>query len=104
MNYIGMPVEMWILFGKSFECNLITDFGLDRDAAKKAAAKAKTRYKEIIAGLLEFEKADRFKMNIVNCALLSAFVQNMPKRPDAPELTIDRALAVYLQKAVCESG
>lgn len=51
------------------------------------AAKAKPRYKEIIAGLPEFEKSDRFKMNIVNCALLCAFVLGMPKRPDVKRLT-----------------
>lgn len=82
MKYIGMPMWMWVLFGKSFERNLITEFGLDRDTAKMTAARAKLRYKDIIGGLPEFEKADRFKMNIVNCALLSAFVLNMPKRPD----------------------
>lgn len=79
---------MWVLFGKSFERNLITGFGLDRDKAKMTAAKAKPRYKEIIAGLPEFEKADRFKMNIVNCALLSAFVLSMPERPDVKRLTV----------------
>lgn len=88
MKYIGMPMGMWVLFGKSFERNLITGFGLDRDKAKMTAAKAKPRYKEIIAGLPEFEKADRFKMNIVNCALLSAFVLSMPERPDVKRLTV----------------
>ena len=69
MKYIGMPMGMWALFGKSFERNLVTEFGLDRDTAKTVAVKAKLRYKGIIAGLPEFEKEDRFKMNIVNCAL-----------------------------------
>ena len=41
----------------------------------------------IIAGLPEFEKEDRFKMNIVNCALLAAFVLNMPERHDVKRLT-----------------
>lgn len=87
MKYVGMPMGMWALFGKSFEGHLTTEFGLDRNTAKLTAAKAKLRYKEIIAGLPEFEKADRFKMNIVNCALLSAFVLNMPQRPDVKRLT-----------------
>lgn len=78
---------MWALFGKSFERNLITELGFDRDTAKMTAAKAKPRYKEIIAGLPEFEKADRFKINIVNCALLSSFVLNMSERPDVERLT-----------------
>lgn len=85
MKYTGMPVGMWILFSKSFEQNLVTVFGLDRYLA--GTVKAKPKYKEIIAGLSEFEKADRFKMNIVNCALLAAFVLNMPERPDVERLT-----------------
>ncbi|MCD8375554.1 MAG: L-2-amino-thiazoline-4-carboxylic acid hydrolase [Oscillospiraceae bacterium] len=87
MKYFGMPLGMWVLFGKSFERNLCTDFGLDESAAKTVREKAKSRYKEIISGLPEFEKADRFKMNIVNCALLCAFVLNMPKRPEVGRLT-----------------
>ena len=62
MKYIGMPMGMWLLFRKSFEDNLITEFGLDRDAAKTVAVKAKLRYKEIIAGLPEFEKEVRFSV------------------------------------------
>lgn len=87
MKYTGMSMGMWVLFGKSFERNLITEFGLHRNTAKTVAAKAKLRYKEIIAGMPEFEKGDRFKMNIVNCALLAAFVLNMPERPDVKQLT-----------------
>lgn len=87
MKYTGMPMGMWTLFSKSFEQNLVTVFGLDRYSAGTVKAKAKPKYKEIIAGLSEFEKADRFKMNIVNCALLAAFVLNMPERPDVERLT-----------------
>lgn len=49
--------------------------------------KAKPKYREIIADLPEFEKADRFKMNIVNCAMLGAFILSMPERPDVERLT-----------------
>ncbi|MCD8094565.1 MAG: L-2-amino-thiazoline-4-carboxylic acid hydrolase [Ruminococcus sp.] len=87
MIYIGMPMGMWVLFRKSFERNLVTDFGLDESTAKTVRKKTKSRYKEIISGLPEFEKADRFKMNIVNCAMLCAFVLNMPERPDVGRLT-----------------
>ncbi|MCC8130869.1 MAG: L-2-amino-thiazoline-4-carboxylic acid hydrolase [Oscillospiraceae bacterium] len=86
MKYFGMPMGMWALFGKSFEHNL-TMFGIDEDTAKMIRKKAKRRYKEIIAKVPEFERADRFKMNIVNCALLCAFVLNMPERPDVGRLT-----------------
>ncbi|MCC8196774.1 MAG: L-2-amino-thiazoline-4-carboxylic acid hydrolase [Ruminococcus sp.] len=86
MKYFGMSLGMWALFGKSFERNL-TIFGIDENTAKTVRKKAKSRYKEIIAGVPEFERADRFKMNLVNCALLCAFVLNMPERPDVERLT-----------------
>ena len=78
---------MWLLFGGSFRKNLVEVFGMTPDAAEKTASGAKRRYKEIIESLPEFEKADRFKMNIVNCAMLCAFVLNMPTRPDVAHLT-----------------
>lgn len=88
MKYAGMPFGMWALFGTSFERNLITVFELDGDASKVVTSKAKQKYKEIIRKLPEFEKADRFKMNLVNCAMLSAFVLSMPERPDVEKLTV----------------
>ena len=88
MKYAGMPFGMWALFGTSFERNLITVFELDGDASKVVTSKAKQKYKEIIRKLPEFEKGDRFKMNIVSCAMLSAFVLSMPERPDVEKLTV----------------
>ena len=49
--------------------------------------------KEIIAKLPEFEKGDRFQLNIVGCAMLGAFVLSMPHRPDV------ESLADYYEKA-----
>ena len=54
---------------------------------KRNALIFKAVYKAIIAGLPEFEKADRFKMNIVNCAMLGAFVLSMPQRPEVDRMT-----------------
>ena len=54
---------------------------------KAIAAKAKPKYKEIIGRLPEFEKADRFKMNIVNCAMLSSFLLSLPERPTVEKTT-----------------
>ena len=88
MKYAGMPFGMWALFGTSFERNLITVFELDGDASKVVPSKAKQKYKEIIRKLPEFEKGDRFKMNIVSCAMLSAFILSMPERPDVEKLTV----------------
>ena len=62
-------------------------FGYDSDTAKGIAKNAKPKYKAIISDLSEFEKADRFKMNIVNCAMIGAFILSMPERPDVERLT-----------------
>ena len=78
MKYMGMPMGMWVLFAGSFQKQLTAVFGYDADAAKAITKKAKPKYKAIIADLPEFEKADRFKMNIVNCAMIGAFILSMP--------------------------
>ena len=87
MKYAGMPMGMWALFAGSFRRQLTVVFGLDTATAKAVTKKAKPQYQKIIADLPEFEKADRFKMNIVNCAMLCAFVLSMPQRPDVQRLT-----------------
>ena len=87
MKYAGMPMGMWALFAGSFRRQLTAVFGLDTATAKAVTKKAKPKYKAIIADLPEFEKADRFKMNIVNCAMLGAFILSMPQRPDVERLT-----------------
>ena len=61
--------------------------GFGEAEAARITAAAKPKYKEIIQKLPKFEKADRFKMNIVNCAMLSAFLLSMPKRPSVREAT-----------------
>ena len=70
MQYAGMPWGMWALFGGSFRRQLTAVLGYDPETAGEVARKAKPRYRAIIDELPEFEKADRFKMNIVNCAML----------------------------------
>lgn len=78
---------MWMVFHGSFERQLTEKFGLSAQEAKTFTAGAKPKYREIITDLPEFEKEDRFKMNIVNCAMLGAYVLNMPERPDVETLT-----------------
>lgn len=87
MKYIGMPWGMWALFAASFRKQLTETLGYDEAAAKEITRAAKPKYQEIIAGLPEFEAADRFKMNAVNCAMLCAFILSMPQRPQVQPLT-----------------
>ena len=86
MKYFGMPLGMWVLFHASFQDQLTKEFGLSAEEAGTVAARAKIDYKKIIADLPEFEKKDRFQMNAVNCAMLAAFILNMPRRPDVDTL------------------
>ena len=81
-----MPLGMWVLFHASFQDRLTKEFGLSAEEAGTVAARAKIDYKKIIADLPEFEKEDRFQMNAVNCAMLAAFILNMPRRPDVDTL------------------
>ena len=87
MKYTGMPFGMWMLFAGSFQKQLTAVLGYDAATARAITKKAKPQYRQIIRRLPEFEKADRFKMNIVNCAMLGAFILSMPQRPEVDRLT-----------------
>ena len=87
MKYLGMPAGMWALFAASFEKNLTAKLNYSGSEAAQIRKQAHGKYREIIGKLPEFEKNDRFLMNIVNCAMFSAFVLSMPKRPTADQLT-----------------
>ncbi len=87
MNYTGMPAGMWLLFCRSFTRRLEAVFGFDHKTAGAITAKAKPKYKEIIAALPEFETGDRFQMNIVSCAMLAAFYLQMEPKPGVEMMT-----------------
>ena len=97
MKYTGMPWGMWLLFRRSFQKQLTDSLGIDWKAAAEIATEAKGKYKEIIASLPDFEKDDRFKMNIVSCAMLSAFLLSMPERPDVEQATAYYRNAMLIQ-------
>ena len=97
MKYAGMPTAMWALFVKSFQRQLTAVLGYDTDTARGITRKAKSKYREILAKLPEFEKGDRFRMNIVGCAMLCAFILSMPRRPEVGELTDYYAKAMMTQ-------
>lgn len=90
MRYMGMPAGMWLLFSGSFRDHLGTVLKYDGRTACGITAKASSKYREIIASVPEFEKGDRFRMNLVNCAMLAAFLLNVPDRP-----TLEQATAYY---------
>ena len=87
MKYAGMPYGMWALYERSFRDHLVSVLGFSKAEAARITADAKPKYKEIIARLPEFEKEDRFKMNIVNCALFASFLLSMKEKPAVEKLT-----------------
>ena len=87
MRYFGLPSAMWFLFRKSFENSMVNVLGVAGQEAKLTSKNARKKYQEIIELLPEFEKEDRFKTNEVNCAMLSAFLLNMKKRPTVEQAT-----------------
>lgn len=87
MRWTGIPIALWAVFAKSFQTQLTAVLGYDPDTTREITRKSKPKYREIIAKLPEFEKDDRFQMNIVGCAMLCAFILSIPRRPDVDELT-----------------
>ena len=103
MKYTGMAGGMWLLFHRSFREKMVTVLEYSKAAAAETERKALPKYKEIIAGLPEFEKADRFKMNIVNCAMLAAFYLNMEHKQTLEQMTeyYAKAMMISPMRAFC---
>ncbi|MBR1456532.1 MAG: L-2-amino-thiazoline-4-carboxylic acid hydrolase [Oscillospiraceae bacterium] len=106
MTYAGMPMGMWALFHRSFRESLVTVLGFERSAAAETEKRALPQYRQIIARLPAFEKGDRFKMNIVNAAMLAAFYLNMEPRPGVEQMTAYYAKAMMTapMRAFCRMG
>ena len=103
MRYAGMPAGMWTLFRNSFRKNLGDVLGYDREKAGEVTEKAKKDYRMLIRRLPEFEKGDRFKMNIVNCALFSAFCLHMHPKPTLEQMTefYNRSMMIPAMRFFC---
>ena len=86
---------MWLLFSGSFRKQLEAELGYSRGEARRITGKSKRCYRKLIAKLPEFEKKDRFKMNIVNCAMLSSFLLKLSERPSVSQATEYYKKAMY---------
>ena len=78
MKYMGMPWGMWTLFAGSFRAQLTDVLGYNEQTAKAITRRAKAKYKEILSRLPEFEKGDRFKINLVGCHDDKAYALVLP--------------------------
>ena len=76
MKYVGMPMGMWKVFHRSFQKNLVDVLKYNEEESRMITASAKKKYRELIEKLPEFEKADRYKRNEVNCVMVCAFFLN----------------------------
>ena len=103
MKYGGMPWGMWVLFGNSFQEKLVNVLNYHRNEAAGIAAEAKKEYRKIIKELPEFEKGDRFKMNIISCAMLSAFILHLKEKPTVKQMTeyYESAMMIPAMKWFC---
>lgn len=103
MKYVGMPMGMWLLFGKSFQKHLVSVLHYSEKDAERITGSAKRKYKEIIGRLPEFEKKDHFKLNIVNCAMLCGFLLSMNTKPDLEGATeyYEKAMMTGIMKWFC---
>lgn len=105
MKYGKKPAGMWLLFEKSFTGALMSVFGLEPIRAEDVRRRAKETYRTIIAELPEFEKGDRFDVNIISCAMLISFLKNLDEEPAVPavEQYYNRAMMIPAMKAFCRT-
>ena len=95
MKYGLIQKLMWAGYKGTFKKHLTKTL---REPDPKAVMKsAHKKYREILGGIPEFEKGDRFLINIVNCALLSAVLLSVKNKYDLEEVR------VYYRKAMCEN-
>lgn len=95
MKYGLVPKLMWAGYKGTFRRHLTQTLREENPAAVMKAAHKK--YKEILSGVTEFDKGDRFLINIVSCAMLSSVLLSAEKK-----YTVEEVRAYY-KKAMCEN-
>lgn len=78
MKYGIMPHLMWKVFCGSFAREL---FRITQEAPKPLMKRSYRKYREILTSIPEFEKGDRFFVNILSASMLSAVLLELPERP-----------------------
>ena len=95
MKYGFIQKVMWTGYKGSFKKHLTQTLSEpDSRAVMKSAHK---KYKEILAGVDEFDKGDRFLKNIVSCAMLSAILLSVSKKYSAEDVR------AYYKNAMCDN-
>ncbi len=95
MKYGLMPKIMWMGFKGTFKKQLTETFS--EENPHQIMKEAHKKYKEILSTVNEFEKGDRFLINILSCAMLSSILLSVKKKYTVEEVR------VYYRKAMCEN-
>ena len=95
MKYGFIQKLMWAGYKGTFKKQLSEAL---RESDPKAVMKeAHKKYKEILADVTEFEKGDRFLINILSCALLSSILLSVKNKYTLEEVR------VYYRGAMCDN-
>lgn len=95
MKYGFIEKLMWTGYKGSFKKHLSAT--LHEQEPKEVMKKAHRKYKEILAGVTEFDKGDRFLINIVSCAMLSAVLLSVENKYSVEEVR------AYYRNAMCDN-
>ena len=95
MKYGFMPKLMWTVYKGTFKKQLTKT--LREENPNEVMKLAHKKYKEILADVDEFEKGDRFLINILSCAMLSSVLLSVKNKYTVEEVR------VYYRKAMCEN-
>lgn len=93
MRYGFIQRLMWTGFKGTFRKQLSKSF--DERNPAEVMKNARKKYRKILFGVDEFEKGDRFLMNILSCAMLSAVLLSTEKKYFLEEVR------VYYRRAMC---
>lgn len=84
MKYGFLPGGMWLVFHRSFEKQLLL---MTNDDPGVLMRKAHETYGEILADIPDFDRDDRFLMNILSAAMLAAVYLNLREKPALDAVT-----------------
>ena len=95
MKYGFLPKLMWAGYKVTFKKEL--SLTLHEENPAEVMKKAHKKYKEILSDVDEFEKGDRFIINILSCAMLSSVLLSVEK-----EYLLED-VRVYYKNAMCKN-
>ncbi len=95
MKYGFLQKFMWAGYRGTFKKYLTETLKEEQPQAVMKAAHKK--YKEILAGVTEFDKGDRFLINILSCAMLSSVLLSVKNKYSVEDVR------AYYKNAMCEN-